>query len=291
MQQFSNLINSFTSTIFTWSFYCDFAKIEKNTFAVRVSLGILGSLIGQSDIENKFISLIREYPEVRKVLPILLAVRDPLQIVLNPETKNIEPVGHLFDPNVPLDSLWEEKMRVFFRESGLRDILKDRKISNLSDYLFGIETWLDTNARKNRSGTLMEGIVEDFVRDFAESKWYQWKSQATAKWMNENWGLTVQSDKSERRFDFAIFTGEKLYLFETNFYGGGGSKLKAVAWEFSGLYHYLQNQWIELLWITDGLGWNITLRPLEDAYNATNGNIYNLSMLRSGILEDLIDVY
>jgi type II restriction enzyme len=51
--------------------------------------------------------------------------------------------------------------------------------------------------------------------------------------MNENWGLSVQSDKSERRFDFAIFTGEKLYLIETNFYGGGGSKLKAVAGEFS----------------------------------------------------------
>jgi type II restriction enzyme len=61
-------------------------------------------------------------------------------------------------------------MRVFFRESGLRDILADRKISNLSDYVFGIETGLDTNARKNRSGTLMEGIVEDFVRDFAVSQ-------------------------------------------------------------------------------------------------------------------------
>ena len=285
---FELLTSSFTPTIFTWSFYCDFAKIEKNTFAVRVSLGILGSLIGESDIENKFISLIWEYPEVRKVLPILLAVRDPLQIILNSETKEIEQVGYLFDPSISLDSLWEETMRVFFRESGLRDILADRKISNLSDYVFGIETWLDTNARKNRSGTLMEGIVEDFVRDFAVSQWYQWRSQATAKWMNENWGLSVQSDKSERRFDFAIFTGKRLYLFETNFYGGGGSKLKAVAWEFSGLYNYLQNQWIELLWITDGLGWNTTLRPLEDAYNATNGNIYNLSMLRDGILNELI---
>lgn len=285
---FHSLISSFTPTIFTWSFYCDFAKIEKHTFAVRVQLGILGSLIGEGDIENKFTSLIREYPEVRKVLPILLAVRDPLQIILNSDTKEIEEVGFLFDPSVSLDTLWEEKMRVFFRESGLRGILADRKISNLSDYVFGIETGLDTNARKNRSGTLMEDIVEDFIREFAQAKWYQWKSQATAKWMNENWWLDVQSDKSERRFDFAIYTGKKLYLFETNFYGGGGSKLKAVAWEFSGLYHYLQNQWIELLWVTDGLGWKTTLRPLEDAYNATNGNIYNLSMLRDGVLHELI---
>ncbi len=285
---FHQLTSTFTPTIFTWSFYCDFAKIQRNTFAVRVQLGILGSLIGERDIENRFISLIREYPEVRKVLPILLAVRDPFQIILNSETKDIEEVGFLFNPTISLNTLWEEKMRVFFWESGLKDILADRKIANLSDYIFGIETGLDTNARKNRSGTLMEDIVEDFVREFAESKWYEWKSQATAKWMNENWGLNVQSDKSERRFDFAIFTWQKLYLIETNFYGGGGSKLKAVAWEFSWLYHYLQNQWIELLWVTDGLGWNTTLRPLEDAYNATNGNIYNLSMLRDGILHELI---
>jgi len=76
-----------------------------HTFAVRVQLGILGSLIGQRDIENKFISLIREYPEVRKVLPILLAVRDPLQIILNSETKDIEEVGFLFDPNISLNTL------------------------------------------------------------------------------------------------------------------------------------------------------------------------------------------
>gem|GEM_PF-6855183 len=102
---FQCLTSSFTPTIFTWSFYCDFAKIEMHTFAVRVQLGILGSLIGQRDIENKFISLIREYPEVRKVLPILLAVRDPLQIILNSETKDIEEVGFLFDPNISLNTL------------------------------------------------------------------------------------------------------------------------------------------------------------------------------------------
>ena len=288
MMTFFKLTSSLTPTIFTWSFYCDFAKIEKNTFATRVSLGILGSLIGESDIENKFISLIREYPEVRKTLPILLAVRDPLQIILNSETKEIEEVGFLFDPSISIDRIWEEKMRVFFRESGLRDILADKKISNLSDYVFGIETGLDSNARKNRSGTMMEHIVEDFVKEFAVSKGYEWKSQATAKWMNEHWWLHVHSDKSERRFDFAIYTGERLYLFETNFYGGGGSKLKAVAGEFSWLYHYLWNQGINLLWITDGLWWNTTLHPLEDAYNATNGNIYNLSMLRDGILSELI---
>ncbi len=102
---FVELRSSFTPTIFTWPFYCDFEKIERNTFSVRVSLSILGNLIGESDIEKKFISLIREYPEVRKILPLLLAVRDPFQIVLNSETKEIEQVGYLFDPSISLDSV------------------------------------------------------------------------------------------------------------------------------------------------------------------------------------------
>jgi type II restriction enzyme len=102
---FHQLTSTFTPTIFTWSFYCDFAKIQRNTFAVRVQLGILGSLIGERDIENRFISLIREYPEVRKVLPILLAVRDPFQIILNSETKDIEEVGFLFNPTISLNTL------------------------------------------------------------------------------------------------------------------------------------------------------------------------------------------
>jgi type II restriction enzyme len=101
---FQNLTSSFTPTIFTWSFYCDFVKIQRNAFSVRVQLSILGSLIGQSDIENKFISLIQEYPEVREVLPILLAVRDPIQKVLNTKTKELEVVGFLFDPKKSLDS-------------------------------------------------------------------------------------------------------------------------------------------------------------------------------------------
>ena len=79
-----------------------------------------------------------------------------------------------------------------------------------------------------------------------------------------------------------------MYLIETNFYGGGGSKLKAVAGEFTGLYKTLQEQDINLLWVTDGLGWQKALRPLEDAYIATNGNIYNLAMLKEGILNKLI---
>jgi len=288
MQTFQNLISTFTPTIFTWSFYCNFNKIKTNTFKIKLSLNILNSLLWEKDIENKFLEVIKEYPETREVLPILLAVREKFHLVLDDETKNIYDVSYLFDKNCHIIEDWEEKLLNFFKKSWLKEIFENKYITNLNDYVFGIETWLDTNARKNRSGTLMENLVCNFIKQFCDKKWFEYKEQATAKWMKENWWINIESDKSNRRFDFAIFTWKKVYLFETNFYWWWGSKLKSVAWEFSNLYKFLQNQNIDLIWITDWLGWQTALKPLEEAYNATNWNIYNLAMLRDWILDELI---
>ncbi|MDD2871158.1 MAG: type II restriction endonuclease [Candidatus Gracilibacteria bacterium] len=288
MHTFQTLTTTFTPTIFTWDFYCDFPKIKNNTFNIKVSLNILNSLLGEKDIEAKFLELVKTYPETRGVLPILLAVREKFSICLNKNTKVIENVSFLFDKNCYLTQEIEEKLITFFNESGLKNVFENKHISNLNDYVFGIETGLDSNARKNRSGTLMENLVLDFIKDFCNNKGYAYKDQATAKWMSENWGVNVESDKSSRRFDFAIFTGEKVYIFETNFYGGGGSKLKSVAGEFNYLYKFLQNQGIQMFWVTDGLGWKTAMKPLEETYNSTDGNIYNLEMLRNGILDELI---
>lgn len=285
MYNFSYLINTFIESIKNGSYYVDWENIYLRRREYELLLNKLNFLLWKTEnFKDEFYFLLNEQPEVVELFPILLATREK-NILLQ-----IDWINHEFSfPKKRFITKTEiENYYIFFEETGLSKLFTDYKIHNLIDYVFWVEVWLNSNARKNRSWTIMEKTVEESISKFAEAKWYQWKSQVTAKWMNENWWLSVQSDKSERRFDFAIYTGKKLYLFETNFYGGGGSKLKAVAWEFSGLYNYLQNQWVELLWVTDGLGWKTTLRPLEDAYNATNGNIYNLSMLRDGVLEELI---
>ena len=43
--------------------------------------------------------------------------------------------------------------------------LKNKDIKNLVDYVFGVEAGLDTHARKNRSGDVMEDIVESIFKD------------------------------------------------------------------------------------------------------------------------------
>ena len=50
------------------------------------------------------------------------------------------------------------------RKTGLFNLLQNHIINNLVDYTTGVETRLDSNARKNPGGHLMEDLVESFIK-------------------------------------------------------------------------------------------------------------------------------
>ena len=106
--------------------------------------------------------------------------------------------------------------------------------------------------------------------------------------IKEKWGINLTLDKTNRKFDFAIFNKntKKLYLIEVNFYSGGGSKLKATAGEYKALNEFIKNNNnnVQFIWITDGKGWLTALNPLEETFNH-NDYVINLYMLKLGILE------
>ncbi|HBB27400.1 TPA: restriction endonuclease [Candidatus Gracilibacteria bacterium] len=286
---FELLKNTFQDSIKSFSYYVDWQKVQKNLSGIEKQLNILNYLLGKKDnFRDEFMNLISEYPSVIEALPILLATRENK---ISITSGNLLSNTYTFTPFLLTTGLKEEYY-TFVVKTGLIEIFTEDRIKNLVDYVFGIEVGLDSNARKNRSGTNMELLVKKYLEDITvlSSGRYVYKEQATPSWIQENWNVHINVNKSERRFDFAIFDNDKkgLFLVETNFYGGGGSKLKAVAGEFSGLYIDLKNQGIKLIWVTDGAGWQTAIRPLEEAYNVTDGNIYNLSMLKDGILNELI---
>lgn len=290
MINFEFLKNSFTPTIFSWDYFCDFEKIKNNSFSVKIQLNILNSLLWETDIENKFLQILRKYPDVREVLPILIATRNFDKNILDKNTYGIIKVSDLINPKKYLD---EKEILKFFNETWLKNIFENKLITNLEDYVFGIETGLDSNGRKNRTWTLMENIVEEFVKKFCNKNTnFSYLTQATVKEIKNKWNIDVLSDKSARRFDFAIYNkyNKKIFLIETNYFSSQWSKLKSVAGEFSGLHDFMKKQNIDLFWITDGFGWFTALKPLEDAYNKMNWNIYNIEMLKNGILNILLKI-
>ena len=56
-----------------------------------------------------------------------------------------------------------EQYKVFMRETGLFELLENHLVNNLYDYVLGVESGLNSNARKNRGGHLMENLVEKQV--------------------------------------------------------------------------------------------------------------------------------
>jgi len=290
-KEFNNLKDTFQDSIFTWDYFTDFEKVKLNIQKVKVELNILNSLIGEDDIEDEFIKLICEYPKTRQALPLLIAVRkDKLNdtpIITNMDTLIAENKKHIFYDKI--NKSIKDELLIFFQESGLKDIFQNRYIKNLVDYCFGVEVGFDTNARKNRTGTLMENIVSEYLNKFCQKNInFSYIEQATQKRIFETFGYEISIDKNSRRFDFAMYNKKikRLYLIEVNYYSSGGSKLKATAGEYQYLNDFVKSQDIEFIWITDGKGWLTALHPLEETFNH-NDYVINIDMLKNNILDDI----
>lgn len=82
---------------------------------------------------------------------------------------------------------------------------------------------------------------------------------------------------------------DKLFLLETNYYNGGGSKLKSVCGEFMNLNRLIsEDESIDFIWVTDGQGWKTALNPISEAMSEIK-NILNLHMIFSdGLLKIIL---
>jgi len=288
-ETFLYLINNTKETIRSWDFYVNWSKINNSINNIEVPLNILNALIGKTDIKSEFIKLAIQYPEVISVIPILIATRENNIKILDPKQDNIFNYKSYNFNNKKYTNEEIAEIADFCDKIGILSMFKNRRIKSAVDYVTGVEVGLDTNARKNRSGTAMELITELFINKICQNHGYSYIAQATAIKIKQQFNYDVATDKSERSFDFAINTGDKLYLVETNYYSGGGTKLKSVAGEFSTLFSFIKHATPQhgFIWITDGVGWNTAKNPLREAFNSTD-YILNLDMIEKGVLEDII---
>lgn len=284
---FTNFIDTLQRSITSWDYFVDWVKVKKNVDEVYTELNILNSLLGSVDIEKDFYNLCKKYPEVKKALPILIAVRrnqlGDLPIMENVETFSVIEVQDLFEE----ENTNYKGLLKFFNDSGLKEIFKDGSIKNLVDYITGVEVGMDTNGRKNRTGGIMEEIVEKKIKAIAERRGFEYGEQMTVSAIKRRWNITVPTDKSKRKFDFVVFNGKEITLFEVNFYRCGGTKLKATAEEYINLDNLMRSSNIKFAWITDGLGWKNSHISLENAF-VKNDYIFNLGMINNGILEEIL---
>lgn len=270
-EQFDLFISQLRETNATLDFYCDFPKIAKNVADIEISLNTLNYLIGKDDLRTAVQALWDRDKRVFEVMDIMIATRkkDGKKYIDNDGSMHL--IHSLFSS---VDGVMK-----FIEGTGLDKVFKNKEVKDLVDYVFGVETGLDTNARKNRSGEITETLV---ARIF-DNAGIKYRQQVSSK---EFPAISAVLGADQKVFDFAITTKDKTYLIEVNFYSGGGSKLNEVARSYTDVAPKVNGvPGFEFVWITDGEGWISARNKLEEAFAAIP-SIYNLTTI-SDFIESL----
>lgn len=269
MAKFDVFLSQLKETNATLGFFTDFSKVSSSVAKIAVKLNQLNYLLGKDNLRAAVELVYNENPKAFEVLDILVAVRKKdKKLVLNKKFQPVLLESYFND----VDSICK-----YIEGTGLGEVFRSKKITNLVDYVFGVEVGLDTNARKNRSGKLM---AEAVAKVFAEAN-VVYEEEVNSTTFNDLKGL----GKDLKRFDFVIRKKDKIFLIETNFYNDGGSKPNEVARSYSDIAPKINsNKKYEFVWITDGQGWLSAKNKLEEAYGIIP-RVYNLTTLPSFVEE------
>ncbi|MBQ3442914.1 MAG: type II restriction endonuclease [Selenomonadaceae bacterium] len=275
-RNFEDWLATFRNSINGYDYYTDFAKAYDNAERLKPEIYLLNSLVGSKDIERDFENLLAKYPTCLKAVPILLAVRQ----------NEIFCADTNYNFDTPTQSV--EQYKHFMRATGLFDLLQSH-VSNLYDYVTGVEVGLDSNGRKNRGGHQMENLVESFLKQAGVA----YRKEMYLADVEKTFGLDLSKisagGTSTKRFDFVVRTSAAVFGIETNFYASGGSKLNETARSYKMLAEESKSiGGFKFVWITDGDGWKSARKNLKETFIVLD-TLYNIADLEHGTFRELFN--
>ncbi|MDD4980940.1 MAG: type II restriction endonuclease [Candidatus Omnitrophica bacterium] len=285
------LVSKFQETLMvsnkTFSYFVDWDKVKENVKKYDYEINILNYLVGTSDAKTKLKEILKKNPEVLPVIPLIIAVRDfEISIIGDPVRPSETLASFDFNKKNRLGDEEIEKIATFSDEAGILNLFSELKIRNLRDYLLGVETGLDTNARKNRSGTAMEALVNPILDKIKGIKVFK---QKTFRYLKDKENMDIPQRLLNRKFDYVIITKKGCFNMEVNYYDGQGSKPQEIVDSYTNRKTELTKENWGFIWITDGVGWSSGTNQITNAFNDME-YVLNIEFARKGILEDILGV-
>ena len=166
-----------------------------------------------------------------------------------------------------------------FIDLGLANILLKEDVEST---FLGVQVGLESNRRKSVGGRVF-------------SQWAQQLLQSTCGLLGPDYELRSEEkifykdSTACKKVDFAILFRKEVRIgVEVNFYTTSGSKLTEVRRAYQNVNRELERVGIQLVWITDGLGFVKMRRALREAFEA-HRNTYNYEMARRHLEGDILD--
>lgn len=269
----------------SYLFYVDWKKVKKNINAIKTELSLLDSLINSKNLRSDFFDLLAKYPEVAKVLPILLAIREiSFDVIESFDEKTTDVISYSFNRKIGeklstevIESYWN-----LIEKSGATDLFLT--IKNFKDYIFGVEVGMDTNARKNRSGNAMELILAPLMEQTRADLGLKLFTQKQFGSVEKEIGASFPDLLKNKKFDFLFAKNNKTLNVEVNYFFGGGSKQEIIN-SYIDRQNKLKSMGAEFILITDGQAWNRAINnELDSGFNSLD-YIMNLSFVRKGFFD------
>jgi len=281
----SALSDTLIETNYTYEFFVNWSKVTKNRDAFKYELALMKSLKNCSNPVSDFRDLLKKYPEVIKVIPILLACRDGLLKVLNSIETGLQYQTFDFSKK-KYDAKEIDDIVKFTKNTGLLNILC--QMDSAIDYLLGVEVGLDTNARKNRSGLFLERMVTETLGELsARNSGLVFVEQKSFGYVEDKYNVKIPATLRNRKFDYAVINKGKATNIEVNFYSGTGSKPGEIISSYINRGEVLLSAGWKFVWLTDGIGWKNMKNPLRVGIENMD-YVINSYYLRKGLLEQII---
>ena len=275
-RSFEHIINNLEESIMNSNWFVDFKKVIGKVDKIKDKLPLLRPLLFSNNILDDFKNIISKNKELIRIIPILFAERHKkIKLV---DRKEID-----FSKE-DIDESDIENFVKFLDDTNFFEIIENKMVSSLESYLVGVEVGLNTNARKNRSGKLMEDCVESFLKKAN----INYEKQMSISKIALKYNLQINKvNQKEKKLDFVFEKNGKIYLLETNFFQSSGSKIPAelgrlIKEEEEIKKIFFNHKNIEFMLITDGKG---LLKAKNDFLRAYNGikNIFTIYDLKNDL--------
>lgn len=288
-----SIVDRFIGTLIdtnrSYSFFVDWNKIKRNAEKYNVEINILNSLVGLENIRDALKSILIKYPEVSPVIPLIIAVRDlRLKVIEDFGATDVDIKDFNFEKRNSLSEKEIEDIIDFSDKSGILGIFQNKNIRNLKDYIIGVEVGMDTNARKNRSGSAMELILTPVFEKLSKKYSFDIISQKQFKSLSNSYPeLLIPADLKDRKFDYLLIKGKIYINVEANYYAGSGSKPQEIVDSYINRMNELKNSGWHFIWITDGDGWITGKNQIRKAFEKQD-YVININFIRKGGLEKIL---
>lgn len=235
--------------------YVDWDKIKKNIENIEIDLSTLDYLVkpkNQEELNQKIETLFSRNGEGPfQCLEILIAKRSDKNKRFFYNLKENTTQEYSFET--------PEEVIEFVKKTNLINLFEN--ITNLKDYVFGVEVGMDTNARKNKSGKFNEMVI----RTILERNHYEFNEQ---KQLGDYIPKPILISKVDtKKIDFIFKKNNQKFFIETTFYNVGGSKISETLKSYANLNRNFINTNNRLIWVVDGAGIKTIKKQLNEKWD------------------------